>query len=303
LSMSGIYGTDAAEARPRSAQAQNQKRRAPIQLMKLVRAYTAAVAICTGMPGIVHGQTADTLFTERPLFVSSDALLAAGFVAATAAIAPADKWMTRQLRDEARQANRMLKVGSSAARIWGNPGTLIAGGGMYLLGSATSNRRIQDLGLHSAGAVVVSNLITVGIKAVAGRARPFVDSSNAMSFGPFRGIRDDAYRSFPSGHATAAFAFASVVTAETSHWWPDGRWPVGVLTYGTATLTALSRIYNDQHWASDVMAGAAIGTITGLKLFRYQHSHPDNKIDRTLLRAGLQSSSGRWSLMIGAVKR
>ena len=260
-------------------------------------------AINTGMPGVAQGQTADTLFTERPLFVASDAVLAAGFVAATAVIAPADKWMTRQLRDEARQANRMLKVGSSAARIWGNPGTLIAGGGMYLLGSATGDRRVQDLGHHSAGAVVVSNLITVGIKAVAGRARPFVDSSSAMNFEPFRGIRDDAYRSFPSGHATAAFAFASVVTAETSHWWPDGRWPVGVLTYGTATLTALSRIYNDQHWASDVMAGAAIGTITGLKLFRYQHSHPDNRIDRTLLRAGLQSTSGRWSLMIGAVKR
>lgn len=268
-----------------------------------MKAYAAIVAISLWIPGIAQGQTADTLFTERPLFVASDALLAAGFVAATAAAAPADKWVTRQLQDEARQANRMLKVGSGAARVWGNPGTLIAGGGLYLYGSATNNRRIQDLGLHSAGAVVVSNLITFGIKTVAGRARPYVDSSNARSFEPFRGIGNDAYRSFPSGHATAAFAFASVVTAETSHWWPDGRWPVGVLTYGTATLTALSRIYNRQHWASDVVAGAAIGTITGLKLFRYQHSHPDNRIDRTLLRAGFQSTSGSWSLIVGVVKR
>ena len=155
----------------------------------------------------------------------------------------------------------------------------------------------------TAGAVVVSNIITVGIKAVAGRARPYADSVNARNFKLFRGIREDAYRSFPSGHATAAFAFASVVTAETSHWWPGARWPVGILTYGTATLTGASRIYNDQHWASDVLTGAAIGTLTGLKLFRYQHSHPDNRVDNTLLRAGLQSTGGRWSVLLTRVSR
>ena len=68
-------------------------------------------------------------------------------------------------------------------------------------------------------------------------------------------------------------------------------------------MTAASRIYNYQHWASDVIAGAAIGTITGIKLFRYQHSHPGNRIDNTLLRAGLQSTGGRWSVLLAAVPR
>ena len=256
------------------------------------------VTLCLILPVTLTAQTQDTLFTERPLFVAGDAVLAAGFIAAAAAAAPADKWFTRQLQDEARQANRMLSGGFAVGRHWGNPGTFIAGAGIYAYGAATGNRRVQDLGLHSAGAVILANVITGGIKVAAGRARPHVDTANARDFKLFRGLRSDAYRAFPSGHATAAFAFASVVTAETSHWWPDARWPVGVVSYGAATVTAVSRIYNAQHWASDVLTGAAIGTITGLKLFRYQHSHPDNRIDRTLLRAGLQSTAGKWSIIL-----
>lgn len=261
-----------------------------------------ALVLCL-FPGALHSQTADTLHTERPLFVAGDAVLAGSFIAAAAAAAPLDKWLTRELQDEARQANRMLRVGSHVGRVWGFPGTLIAGGGIYLAGMTSGNRRVQDLGLHAAGSVMLSTTITYGIKSIAGRARPHVDTTNARNFRFFRGIGNDDYQSFPSGHATAAFAFASVVTAETSHWWPGGRWPVGMLTYGTATVTAISRIYNHQHWASDVLTGAAIGTLTGLKLFRYQHSHPDNRIDNTLLRAGLQSHGGRWSILIARVPR
>jgi hypothetical protein len=54
--------------------------------------------------------------------------------------------------------------------------------------------------------------------------------------------------------------------------------------YGGATMVGLSRIYNNMHWASDVMAGAAIGTIVGLKVVKYTHSHPDNQIDSKLIK-------------------
>ena len=259
--------------------------------------------ILLAVPHASSAQTQDTLQTDKSVFVAGDAVLAAGFVAATIAAAPVDRWLTRSLQDEARQANRILRTGSDVGRVWGFPGTLIAAGGIYLAGTASGERRVQDLGLHAGGAVLLSTLITGGIKAVAGRARPHVDTANARDFKLFRGISSDDYQSFPSGHSTAAFAFASVVTSETSHWWPDGRWPVGALTYGTATITALSRIYNKQHWASDVIAGAAIGTLTGLKVFRYQHSHPENRIDNTLLRAGLQSNGGTWSVLITRVTR
>jgi len=63
--------------------------------------------------------------------------------------------------------------------------------------------------------------------------------------------------SFPSSHATQAFAIASVVSA---HY--DSRW-VGAGAYGLAALVGASRIHHDAHWLSDVVAGAVIGTATG----------------------------------------
>lgn len=64
---------------------------------------------------------------------------------------------------------------------------------------------------------------------------------------------------------------------------------MGTLFYGGASMVGLSRMYNNMHWASDVVAGAAIGTIFGLKVVKYTHSHPDNAIDSKLIKAGKNS--------------
>ena len=65
--------------------------------------------------------------------------------------------------------------------------------------------------------------------------------------------------------------------------WPDHTWLVGPLTYGGAAAVGLSRMYNDKHWASDVVLGAGVGIVTGLKVVRYAHAHPGNALDRWLL--------------------
>jgi membrane-associated phospholipid phosphatase len=139
--------------------------------------------------------------------------------------------------------------------------------------------------------IVIANTITGVMKVTAGRARPRKNPKDAADFQLLRGLKDDEYRSFPSGHSSAAFAFASLMSAETSHWWPESRWIIGPIVYGGAALTGVSRIYNNAHWASDVVAGAAIGTLTGIKVFRFQHSHPGNRLDKTFLRAGIQLSN------------
>lgn len=238
--------------------------------------------------------------SSRPLFTSSDAWLAGGFIAAAVAVAPADKFFTRQLQDDARQANRYYRGSATVGRIWGFPGAFVAGAGFYAFGTANGNRRIQDLGLHTMESVAIANSFAGALKLITGRARPYVDSSNAGDFKVLRGFRNGDYRSFPSGHSTGAFAFAAIVTAETSHWWPGGKWIVGSASYGMAALSGISRIYNYEHWATDVIAGGAIGTLVGLKVFRYQHSHPGNKLDNTFLKAGMQSSGGRWTLLLSA---
>ena len=257
--------------------------------MKVKAYFLATLIFLVGTAS--QAQTTDTLYTRYPLLTVDNALVVAGFIAATAAAAPADRYFTRQLQDDARQANRAYNRGATIFRLFGQPGALFAGGGLYVAGRAGGNRRLEDLGLHSMESIFIASVITGATKIVAGRARPRISKDNARNFKLFRGLKGDNYESFPSGHTTAAFAFASIVTAETSHWNSNSRWIVGPLMYGAATLTGVSRIYNNAHWASDVLAGAAVGTITGVQVFRYQHSHPDNWLDKKFLRAGLSVSN------------
>jgi membrane-associated phospholipid phosphatase len=138
--------------------------------------------------------------------------------------------------------------------------------------------------LHSVESILLADILGGGIKLVAGRQRPYVDVRTPNNFQLWRGWSDDKYRSFPSGHTITAFAFASTVTRESKFWWPHAAWFVGSVFYGGASLVGLSRMYNNQHWASDVMAGAAIGTLVGLKVVNYTHSNPGNHIDRALIK-------------------
>lgn len=59
--------------------------------------------------------------------------------------------------------------------------------------------------------------------------------------------------SLPSGHTSSMFAYAGTLAGSYG-------WKAGVPAYLAASLTALSRIKEDQHWASDVVAGMFLGT-------------------------------------------
>ena len=108
-------------------------------------------------------------------------------------------------------------------------------------------------------AVAVSNLITEVLKYCVGRGRPFVGGeANAFHFSHFAG--NPAYYSFPSGHATTAFALAMAVSAV----WPQAR--VAMAIY--ALIIAVSRLVLLAHHPSDVVAGAMVG-IVGTVFVRY----------------------------------
>ena len=65
--------------------------------------------------------------------------------------------------------------------------------------------------------------------------------------------------SFPSGHATIAFGAAAALDRETAAGW------VSWVAYPTAGLVGWSRLRDNQHWMSDVVAGALIGYWTANK--------------------------------------
>ncbi len=108
-------------------------------------------------------------------------------------------------------------------------------------------------------AVLVSVLSGELIKWIVGRGRPFVGGhANPFNFSHFAGT--EAYSSFPSGHATTAFALAFAVGAI----WPRAR--IAMITY--ALVIAATRLVLLAHHPSDVVAGALVG-ITGAMAVRY----------------------------------
>ena len=58
-------------------------------------------------------------------------------------------------------------------------------------------------------------------------------------------------------------------------------------------MVGAARMYHNVHWASDVALGAAIGTFAGRKLVQFNHAHPDNILDRTILRTTVVPNSDR----------
>lgn len=228
--------------------------------------------------------TPDTV-PGAPLFTSRDALRAVGFAGLTIAMFPLDRAIAKQLTDERSKANQFLNSSSNSVEYIADPGAIVIGTSLYLIGRFTDHPNIEDLGWHGTEAVLFGGGIAYILKGLTGRARPFVTGDTTAHDFKFGGGFGNADRqSFPSGHTTAAFAAASAVTSEAERMWPHHFWLVAPLMYGGASLVGLSRMYHDKHWASDVALGAAIGTFSGLKVVRYAHAHPHNFLDRAILR-------------------
>jgi membrane-associated phospholipid phosphatase len=250
---------------------------------RFVAAGAAAAMLCGGMPAHGQAQAADSSSGKPPLFEGSDLYWAAGFAAATLAVAPLDRRLAHTLQQPSLQANRLLSKSSVGARLLGSPGAEIMGGLVYGAGRLSGNRGMAAVGLHTAEAVFVGDMVTGSIKMVAGRKRPYLSPDNPYDFRLFRGFKGDSVRSFPSGHTTSAFAAAAAATAEATYRWKAGKPFVAPVLYGAAGVVGLSRMYNNAHWASDVMVGAAIGSFVGWKVTRYAHDHPTNSVDNFFL--------------------
>jgi undecaprenyl-diphosphatase len=98
------------------------------------------------------------------------------------------------------------------------------------------------------GAGLIANLT----KNILGRARPkLFETAGPLDFNFF--AFDPDYASLPSGHATNIFAFATVI----GMLWPKGR----VLLYTLAAWIAASRVLIGQHYVTDIVLGAILGTV------------------------------------------
>ena len=229
----------------------------------------------------------DSSHHRLPLFTRSNPLILGAFIAGAAVIGPFDRNIAREFRSPSAQSNETASHAASAFNFIGSKGVVIAGLATYGIGRIGHFERVADLGLHTTEALFVSAGVTSIIKGLAGRQRPAVagiEDPDDFKFGG--GFGKHANTSFPSGHATASFAFATLVTLETHHWKPSSSWYVAPVMFGGATMVGLARMYSNAHWASDVVMGAGIGTFTALEVYRFNHvTNRHNRVNRWLLTA------------------
>jgi hypothetical protein len=135
--------------------------------------------------------------------------------------------------------------------------------GMYVGSIVSQNRKLEHNTLMITKSLIISTIFYTVTKAVIRRERPYRTDNSHNFTSPFS--KND-YTSFPSGHANTAFSVATGFAMQYKHttWVP---W----VAYSIAALTSLSRVYQNRHWASDVLIGSAIGHYVTKTVIRSEH--------------------------------
>jgi membrane-associated phospholipid phosphatase len=196
-----------------------------------------------------------------------------------------DRAIAAALQTAALQHNQALHAIGTAFNWWGGSGVIWLAAILWLGGRALKLGRVSLLGLRGAEAIAVASAINGIVKGLAGRVRPFVTPGEPWHWNFSHGWTDAHYASMPSGHTLAAMAFAAAVSVASTRLAPWERVAVIAATFAAALLVAFARMYTNQHWFSDVLAGAALGSATGFLLIRWHERHPRTAFDRALLGA------------------
>lgn len=195
----------------------------------------------------------------------------------------ADRALQQLLRDPELQRNAVLHAVARAFNWWGGPGVIWCAALLWLGGRALRLSRAGELGLRGAEGIAVASAISGIIKGLAGRSRPFLAPGEPWHWDFAHGWTDARFFSMPSGHTTATFAFAAAVGVAAAAWRPAQRAAIAVIAFASAFLVAFARAYLDQHWLSDIGAGALLGGAIGFALARWHARHPATPFDRLLL--------------------
>jgi hypothetical protein len=231
------------------------------------------VALLIAQPLAAQSDSASkTLLSRR------DAKIAVAAVGVTAAISIFDPRIARFFTDTSKSH---VQTGQRLAKTFThiNETTLTLGGiAAYGIGRLTRSQSTTDIAFHTTEAIVGASLASQIIRGPLGRSRPHVTgNSDQYDFHWFEGFGEFNYRAFPSIHSASGFAAATALVQETRRRRPGAVKVVAPVLYALALTPGLSRMYLDQHWASDIVAGAVMGTIAGHKAVNYSHTHPNNR--------------------------
>jgi membrane-associated phospholipid phosphatase len=185
-----------------------------------------------------------------------DALLWIGFAGVTAALIATDHQTSTIFENSKGQVtwgNNISKIGATYTLI-----PIV--GGFYGLGVLWDNPKARETGVLGGEALIDTLIVVEVLKPIAGRNRPNSGNESREFF--------DGGSSFPSGHAIASWALASVV----AHEYGGTIW-VPIVAYGLASVVSTARFAAQQHFASDIFAGAAMGWFIGRYVYKTHQDH------------------------------
>ena len=165
--------------------------------------------------------------------------------------------LDRPVRDEMRRhapndSRFMLQV-----ERFGSEYSLALLGGFYVAGVLGDDEKATAVAQDGLSAILIaSGIITPAMKYVTGRSRPR-DNEGIANFHWFSKGHPSSNSSFPSGHATRAFALAATLSNHYEEEW------IAWASYTTASLVGVARSYHGAHFTSDILTGALIGTLVG----------------------------------------
>jgi membrane-associated phospholipid phosphatase len=258
----------------------------------------AFVIVATGFTGQTaraqHApdDTAKTFFVKRDLAWSAIAL------AGTAGISVFDKRIAHWTQTSTIQGSASRhRVIDDLTKI--NETTLTGAAILsYGIGRLSHSDTWADVSLHTAESTILTSVISQVIRGPIGRERPSISPDDQYKFQFGKGFSEFNNRSFPSLHSATGFAAATAVSAEIHERNPNASWWVTPVAYTVAMVPGLTRMYLNQHWASDIVSGAFVGSLIGNRVVHYAHTHKKTKLDRFLLGTTIVPD-GRGGIAVG----
>jgi membrane-associated phospholipid phosphatase len=240
--------------------------------------------------------------SDKTLFTRRDLAQAGAIVAVSAATSIFDERIAHWTQSAGVQGGASRHDLADKLTVINESPLTIGAFAAYGIGRLTGSKTLADVGLHTTEALVMTVGISELIRAPLGRFRPRVSPDDPYHFKAGGGFTDFAARSYPSIHAAVAFATASTLVEEVRVRKPGAVKVAAPLLYTAAMVPGLTRMYLDQHWASDVVAGTFLGLMIGHKVAHYSHTHGTSRLDRALLGlAVIPDRNGRmavsWSAM------
>ena len=221
--------------------------------------------------------------TQKTFFTRGDLYTSAAILGISGVVAVFDERIARWTQTSNVQGSSSRSDLADNLTVVNETPLTIAAFATYGIGKLTHNETVADIGLHTTEALVLTVGLAEAIRGPLGRSRPRETPNDAFHFEFGKGFTDFAARSYPSIHAAVAWTTATALVGELKLRKPEAVKYVAPPLFVAATIPGFTRMYLNQHWASDIVAGTLMGAMLGSRVVSYAHSHDRNVIDRMLL--------------------